>query len=328
MSARSTPTSTGFSPVTRGSCPVRKKLDEVSFDEMLELSASGAGVLMTRSVEVGRRYNIPIHVRSSFHRGSGTWVKEATLEQAIIRGIAHDRSEAKVTVRGVPDQPGVAAALFEPLAERGVNVDMIVQNVGHDGLTDISFTVPKESASNAAEVAGKVADELGAAGVDDRRERRQGVPGWSRDEVASGRCRRRLPGPVGCGHQYRDDLDVHHSHLVHRAGQPGRRRRQGPSRGLRPSHGQRGGGSMSDRRVAVVGATGAVGRTMIEVLSQRDFPLAELRLLASARSAGSIVGTPWGDIKVENLEDADPSGIDIAFSRPGPIAREPSRRPS
>ena len=146
--------------------PGAKKLDEVSFDEMLELSASGAGVLMTRSVEVGRRYNIPIHVRSSFHRGSGTWVKEATLEQAIIRGIAHDRSEAKVTVRGVPDQPGVAAALFEPLAERGVNVDMIVQNVGHDGLTDISFTVPRESAANASEVAGKVANELGAAGVE------------------------------------------------------------------------------------------------------------------------------------------------------------------
>jgi aspartate kinase len=88
------------------------------------------------------------------------------LEQAIIRGIAHDRSEAKVTVRGVPDQPGVAAALFEPLAERGINVDMIVQNVGHDGLTDISFTVPRESTSNASEVAGKVANELGAAGVE------------------------------------------------------------------------------------------------------------------------------------------------------------------
>lgn len=146
--------------------PNARKLGEISYDEMLELSASGAGVLMTRAVEFGRRYNIPIHVRSSFHRGSGTWVKEATLEQAIISGIAHDRSEAKVTVRGVPDQPGVAAALFEPLAERGVNVDMIVQNVGHDGSTDISFTVPRDSASNAAEVAGKVANELGAAGVD------------------------------------------------------------------------------------------------------------------------------------------------------------------
>jgi aspartate kinase len=88
------------------------------------------------------------------------------MEQAIISGIAHDRSESKVTVRGVPDRPGVAAALFEPLAERSVNVDMIVQNTGTDGSTDISFTVPRESARHAAEVAGKVAVELGAVAVD------------------------------------------------------------------------------------------------------------------------------------------------------------------
>lgn len=146
--------------------PSARKLEEISFDEMLELSASGTGVLMTRAVEFGRRYNIPIHVRSSFNQLPGTWVKEKTMEQAIISGIAHDRSEAKVTVRGVPDQPGVAAALFEPLAERGVNVDMIVQNVSHDGSTDISFTVPKAVATHAAEVASKVAGEMGAAEVD------------------------------------------------------------------------------------------------------------------------------------------------------------------
>jgi aspartate kinase len=146
--------------------PTARRLKDISYDEMLELSASGTGVLMTRAVEFGRRYGIPIHVRSSFNRLPGTWVKEATMEQAIISGIAHDRSEAKVTVRGVPDQPGVAAALFEPLAERGVNVDMIVQNVGHDGSTDISFTVPRDGAADAAEIAGKVAKEMGAAAVD------------------------------------------------------------------------------------------------------------------------------------------------------------------
>jgi aspartate kinase len=146
--------------------PEARMLSEISFDEMLELSASGAEVLMTRSVEFGRRFNIPIHVRSSFHDRPGTWVKETTMEQAIISGIAHDRSESKVTVRGVPDRPGVAAALFEPLAERSVNVDMIVQNTGTDGSTDISFTVPRESARHAAEVAGKVAVELGAVAVD------------------------------------------------------------------------------------------------------------------------------------------------------------------
>lgn len=146
--------------------PDARMLSEISFDEMLELSASGAEVLMTRSVEFGRRFNIPIHVRSSFHDRPGTWVKETTMEQAIISGIAHDRSESKVTVRGVPDRPGVAAALFEPLAERSVNVDMIVQNTGTDGSTDISFTVPRASARHAAEVAGKVAVELGAVAVD------------------------------------------------------------------------------------------------------------------------------------------------------------------
>jgi aspartate kinase len=88
------------------------------------------------------------------------------MEQAIISGIAHDRTEAKLTVRGVPDRPGVAAALFEPLAEGGVNVDMIVQNIGHDGTTDISFTVPKAMANHAGDVAGKVADELGAQTVE------------------------------------------------------------------------------------------------------------------------------------------------------------------
>jgi aspartate kinase len=143
-----------------------RKIDAISFDEMLELAAAGAGVLMTRAVEFGRRFNVPIHVRSSFNNLPGTWVKEEPMEQAIISGIAHDRSEAKITVRGVPDRPGVAAALFEPMAERGINLDMIVQNVSHDGTTDISFTVPKDTANHAVEVAGKVAEQLGAEGAD------------------------------------------------------------------------------------------------------------------------------------------------------------------
>jgi aspartate kinase len=143
-----------------------RKLDEISFEEMLEMSASGSGVLMTRSVEFGRRFGIPIHVRSSFHDGPGTWVKETTMEQAIISGIAHDTSEAKVTVRGVPDRPGVAARVFEPLASAGINVDMIVQNVSHDGSTDISFTVPKASLDVARTIAGQVAVELEAVGVE------------------------------------------------------------------------------------------------------------------------------------------------------------------
>ena len=145
--------------------PDATKLDEVTFEEMLELASAGAGVLMPRSVEFGRRFNIPIHVRSSFHDGQGTWVKEKTMEQAVVRGIAHDASESKVTVYGVPDTPGVAASLFEPLAAAGVNVDMIVQNVSHDGTTDISFTVPSASVEIARSEADAVATSVGAGGV-------------------------------------------------------------------------------------------------------------------------------------------------------------------
>jgi len=146
--------------------PSARKLDEIGFEEMLELSASGAGVLMSRSVEFGRRFNIPIHVRSSFNDHQGTWVKETTMEEAIISGIAHDTSEAKVTVRGVPDQPGVAAALFEPMAAQGINVDMIVQNVSQEGSTDISFTVSKAAVESARAIATRVAADVSAAGVE------------------------------------------------------------------------------------------------------------------------------------------------------------------
>ncbi len=146
--------------------PNARKLDEISTEEMLELAATGAGVLMARSVEFGRRFNIPIHVRSSFHDEPGTWVKEKTMEEAIISGIAHDTSEAKITVHGVPDQPGIAASMFEPMSEHAINVDMIVQNVSSAGSTDISFTVPRSMSTTALEVTQKVADDIGAAGVD------------------------------------------------------------------------------------------------------------------------------------------------------------------
>jgi len=146
--------------------PDARKLDEIPFDEMLELSAGGAGVLMSRAVEFGRRYDIPIHVRSSFHDEEGTWVRESAMEQAIVSGIAHDRSEAKLTVNRVPDRPGVAASLFGSLAQAGVNVDMIVQNVSHDGTTDISFTVPRIHVVEGERIAKQVAVEIGAESVD------------------------------------------------------------------------------------------------------------------------------------------------------------------
>ncbi|CAM5784997.1 aspartate kinase [Cellulomonas persica] len=129
--------------------PTARKLDRVSYDEMLELAASGAKVLMLRCVEYGRRYSVPIHVRSSFSHRTGTLVtneknEDPTVEQPIIAGVAHDRSEAKITVVGVPDVPGKAARIFQVVGDAGVNIDMIVQNVSAaaTGLTDISFTLP------------------------------------------------------------------------------------------------------------------------------------------------------------------------------------------
>ncbi|MFD4786278.1 aspartate kinase [Streptomyces sp. NPDC058459] len=134
-----------------------RKIDWISFEDMLELAASGSKVLLHRCVEYARRYNIPIHVRSSFSGLRGTWVSsepvvpnteqqgEQQVEQAIISGVAHDTSEAKITVVGVPDKPGEAAAIFRTIADAQINIDMIVQNVSaaSTGLTDISFTLPK-----------------------------------------------------------------------------------------------------------------------------------------------------------------------------------------
>ncbi len=143
-----------------------RKLDEISYEEMLEYAGAGAGVLMPRSVEYALRHDIPIHVRSSFHDGVGTWVKEETMEEPAVRGVAHDDAETKLTIHGVPDRPGVAAALFEEIAEAGVNVDMIIQNVSIDGFGDISFTVPAEAADAARKAAEGAAQAVGASSVD------------------------------------------------------------------------------------------------------------------------------------------------------------------
>ena len=141
-----------------------RKIDEISYEEMLELAASGAGVLNLRSVEFARNHGVVIHCRSSFTGVPGTIVKEAdaSMEQAIISGVAHDTSEAKVTIRDLPDRPGVAASVFTKLAEANVNVDMIIQNVSEAGTTDISFTTPKADLVRARRAADAIVDELGA----------------------------------------------------------------------------------------------------------------------------------------------------------------------
>ncbi|MDQ3986333.1 MAG: aspartate kinase [Actinomycetota bacterium] len=146
--------------------PEARKLHAVSYEEMLELSATGAKVLMLRSVEYARNYRVLVHVRSSFTQDEGTWIKEEDerMEQAIISGVAHDISEAKVTVLGVPDKPGVAARLFRPLADEGINIDMIVQNVSDEGRTDVSFTIPNDDMARAEPILEDAAAEVSAEG--------------------------------------------------------------------------------------------------------------------------------------------------------------------
>jgi aspartate kinase len=146
--------------------PTARRLERVTYEEMLELAASGAKVLMVRCVEYARRYAIPVHVRSSFVSQPGTWVtdvpQEDSVEQAIISGVAHDRSLAKVTVVGLPDRPETAAALFRALADAGVNLDMIVRNVSPvtTGRTDISFTLPRADGPGAVTALEKMREEL------------------------------------------------------------------------------------------------------------------------------------------------------------------------
>jgi len=143
------------------------KLPAVTYEEMLEMSASGARVMALRSVEFARNHGVRLHVRSTFTGLPGTWIQEEDermLEKAIISGVTHDTSEAKVTIFGVPDRPGIAARIFRALADAGVNIDMIVQNVSAQGHTDISFTLPKTDLQAAEPILERVAAEIGAAG--------------------------------------------------------------------------------------------------------------------------------------------------------------------
>ena len=143
-----------------------KLIDEITYDEMLEMSSSGAGVLMARSVEFGRRYNVPIIVKPTFSEGSGTIVKDKVMEQAIVSGVTHNDKEIKFTLFGVPDQPGIAGKVFGPLSQNGVIVDMIVQNVSKESKTDISFTAPLEQKSEVENILENLSTELEAEGAD------------------------------------------------------------------------------------------------------------------------------------------------------------------
>ena len=147
--------------------PQARKLDKISYDEMLELASLGAKVLQTRSVEFAKKYNVPIRVLSSFNDNPGTLVtkEDSDMEKVVVSGVAYDKNQVKVTVTGVPDKPGVAAKIFNEISANNIVVDMIIQNIGEGGLTDMSFTVPKTDSRKISELMKKVVAEIGAKGV-------------------------------------------------------------------------------------------------------------------------------------------------------------------
>jgi aspartate kinase len=148
-------------------CPNAKKLKKVSYDEMLEMASLGAKVLQTRSVEFAKKYEVPVLVRSSFTEADGTLVckEDAEMEKVVVSGVTYNKDEAKISVLRVPDRPGIAAKVFRPLSDAGINVDMIVQNISHDAQTDLTFTVSKSDYKKAMLIIKDVAKEISAADV-------------------------------------------------------------------------------------------------------------------------------------------------------------------
>ncbi len=148
-------------------CKKAKKLDRISYDEMLEMASLGAKVLQIRSVEFAKKYSVPVHVRSSFSEEEGTMVvnEDADMESVVVSGVTCAKDEARITLKEVPDTPGVAAKIFTPIAEANILVDMIIQNTRSEGQTDLTFTVPKNCFNDALDIEKKVAEEIGAENV-------------------------------------------------------------------------------------------------------------------------------------------------------------------
>jgi len=148
-------------------CPKARKMEAVSYEEMLEMASLGAKVLEIRAVEFAKKFNVPIHVRSTFSKERGTMVVAETkdMEKVLVSGVAYNKNEARVTIKKVPDQPGIAASIFQPVFESGIIVDMIVQNTSEDGITDLTFTVPKSDFLKTMKLVSRVAEEIKAEKV-------------------------------------------------------------------------------------------------------------------------------------------------------------------
>ncbi len=148
-------------------CSSARKMDKISYDEMLEMASMGAKVLHIRSVEFAKKYKVPVRVRSTFTDNPGTLVtqEDLTMEAVLVSGIAYDKDQARVTLHGVPNHPGIAAAIFGPLSEKGILVDMIIQNTGRDGVTDMTFTVSRKDLQNTLKLMEEISNKIGAMEV-------------------------------------------------------------------------------------------------------------------------------------------------------------------
>lgn len=151
-----------------GIVPEARKIQKISYDEMLEMASLGAKVLQIRSVEFAKKYKVPLHVRSTFTETEGTWVtmEDPEMEKVVVSGVTYEKNEAKISIIHVPDRPGIAAQIFGAIARANINVDMIIQNISHEGFTDLTFTVPKGDLENALSIVRPIAEEIGAGGVE------------------------------------------------------------------------------------------------------------------------------------------------------------------
>ena len=309
--------------------PNARRLDTVTFEEMLEMAACGAKVLMLRCVEYARRYNIPVHVRSSYSDKPGTIVtgsiEDIPMEEPILTGVAHDRSEAKVTIVGIPDHPGYAAKVFRAVADADVNIDMVLQNVSkiENGKTDITFTCPRDSGRAAVEKLDSLKHEIGFSEVlyDDHIGKVSLIGAGMRSHPGVTATFCEALADVGVNIDLISTSEIRISVLcrdteldkavvaLHEAFGLG---------GPRAGHGVRGDGSlMSGLSIGVVGATGQVGQVMRALLEERDFPATSVRFFASARSQGRKLTFRGQEIEVEDAETADPTGLDIALFSAG-----------
>ena len=206
--------------------PDARKLPRISYDEMLEMAALGAKVLQSRSVEFAKKYNVPVHVRSTFKPDPGTLVtrEDHSMEDVVVTGITHDRGQAKVSILRVPDRPGIASRVFGGLGAQNIVVDMIVQNISRDGLTDISFTLPRADRDPRGDGAGRAGPRDRGGGRHRGRPGGQGLRGGRGHAQPRGRRGPHVRDPVRRGHQHPDDLHLRdrgllrHRGQVHRAG--------------------------------------------------------------------------------------------------------------